>query len=115
MPSRFIPNSRLTYRHWISDNNLFLLACLLCGLPVWLPDFPPMVDLPQHAAQVSLFLNLGNPDFPFSDQFRLNLFTPGLLGYVLVAAVAPLLGIVAASKLMIWLALAAFALSSRYL
>jgi len=74
-----------------------------------------MVDLPQHAAQISLFLNLGNPDFPFSNEFQLKIFTPYLLGYALIAAVTPLLGIVSASKLIIWLALAAFPLASRFL
>lgn len=98
-----------------AERYLFLLACLLCGLPVWLPDFPPMVDLPQHAAQVALLLNLGKPGFPFSDLFHLNLFTPYLLGYGLIAAFTPVLGIVAACKLIIWLALAAFAISTRFL
>jgi hypothetical protein len=97
------------------EKYMFLLACLLCGLPIWLPQFPAMVDLPQHAAQVALLLNLGNPGFPFSDLFQFNLFTPYLLGYGLIAAFTPMLGIVAACKLIIWLALAAFALASRFL
>lgn len=98
---------------WFAEKYFFLLACLLCGLPVWLPHFPPMVDIPQHAAQVSLFLNLGKPGFPFSEQFQVNWFTPYLLGYALVAIFTPLLGIVAACKLVIWLALAAFAFFTR--
>lgn len=97
------------------EKYLFLLACLMCGIPVWLPQFPPMVDLPQHAAQVALLLNLGNPAFPFSELFHLNLFTPYLLGYGLIAAFTPVLGIVAACKLVIWLALAGFAISTRWL
>ena len=97
------------------EKYLFLLACLMCGLPVWLPQFPAMVDLPQHAAQVALLLNLGNPAFPFSELFHLNLFTPYLLGYGLIAAFTPMLGIVAACKLIIWLALAGFAISTRWL
>jgi hypothetical protein len=97
------------------EKYLFLLACLLCGLPIWLPHFPPMADLPQHAAQVALLLNLGKPEFPFSGLFHLNLFTPYLLGYGLIAACTPILGIVAACKLVIWLALAAFAISTRFL
>jgi hypothetical protein len=100
---------------WRFKKYLFLLACLLCGMPVWLPQFPPMVDLPQHAAQVALLLNLGKPEFPFSELFHLNLFTPYLLGYGLIAAFTPMLGIVAACKLIIWLSLAAFALSTRLL
>ena len=97
------------------EKYMFLLACLLCGIPIWLPQFPPMADLPQHAAQVALLLNLGKPEFPFAELFHLNLFTPYLLGYGLIAAFTPLLGIVAACKLVIWLALAAFAISTRFL
>ena len=36
-----------------AEKYLFLLACVACGIPVWIPHFPPMVDLPQHAAQVA--------------------------------------------------------------
>jgi hypothetical protein len=97
------------------EKYLFLLACIACALPVWIPHFPPMVDLPQHAAQVALLLNLGKPDFAFTDLFQLNLFTPYLLGYGLIAVFTPLLGIVAACKLIIWLALAGFAISTRWL
>jgi len=110
-----IARAKLALQRLATENNLFLLACLLCGLPVWLPHFPPMTDIPQHAAMVSLFLNLGNPDFPFANEFQLDVFTPYLLGYILVASAAPFLGIVAACKLVIWLALAAFAFSSRFL
>lgn len=74
-----------------------------------------MVDLPQHAAQVALLLNFGKQDFAFTDLFQFNLFTPYLLGYGLIAVFTPLLGIVAACKLIIWLALAAFAISTRWL
>jgi len=108
-------NFQSLIRRQLTESNFFLLACLLCTLPVWLPHFPPMADLPQHAALISLFLNLGNPDFPFSNEFQLNLFTPYLLGYFLISVFSPLLGIVAASKLVISFALAAFALASRFL
>lgn len=96
------------------EKYLFLLACLLSGLPVWLPRFPPMVDLPQHAAQIALFLNLQDANFPFVHLFDIHLFTPYLFGYSLIAGATPLLGIVTASKLVISLALAAFPLSNRY-
>ncbi len=97
------------------EKYLFLLTCVACGIPIWIPHFPPMVDLPQHAAQVALLLNLGKADFPFLELFHLNLFTPYLLGYGLIAAFTPALGIVAACKLIIWLALAGFAISTRLL
>ena len=73
-----------------------------------------MVDLPQHAALISLFLNMGNPDFAFHNEFQINLFTPYLLGYLLIAALSPLLGVVTASKLLIGFALFSFSLSTRF-
>ncbi len=97
-----------------AEKYLFLLACLLSMLPVWLAHFPPMVDLPQHAAQIALFLNLHDASFPFAPLFDTNLFTPYLLGYSVIAVFTPVLGIVAASKLVISLALAAFPLATRY-
>ncbi len=115
MQTKIAASSDTLHRRWPADNYLFLLACLLCSLPVWLPHLPPMVDLPQHAAQISLYLNMGKADFPFSEQFQVNWFTPYLLGYALIALATPLLGIVAACKLVVWLALAGFALSTRFL
>lgn len=115
MPTHAIGSNEAGFRRVFTENALFLFACLLCGLPVWIPHFPPMVDLPQHAAQVAMFLNLGRPDFPFSDLFDIHLFTPYLFGYFLIAVATPLLGIVVACKLVISIALAAFAYSTRFL
>jgi hypothetical protein len=93
---------------------LFAAACVFCTLPVWVPDFPPMADLPQHAAQVSLLFNLAQPGFKFAELFKINLFTPYLFGYGLIAAFLPALGIVAACKAVVSLALAAFPMATRY-
>lgn len=98
-----------------SDEMIFRLASLLCCVPVFLAQFPPMVDLPQHAAQIALWMNLGDSGFPFTSEFRVNLFTPYLLGYSLIAAITPALGILTACKVIIGLALAAFAHSTRFL
>ena len=97
-----------------AEKYLFVLACFLGLLPVWLPRFPPMVDLPQHAAQISLFLNLQDPKFHFAYLFDTHLFTPYLFGYALIAAVTPLMGIVTASKLVISIALAGFPVANRH-
>jgi len=84
-----------------SDRTLVLviIASLLATIPIWLTSFPPMVDLPEHAAQVGLLRSLHNPSFGFSELFWVNWFTPYLFGYILVYALTPLFGIVAASKL----------------
>jgi hypothetical protein len=71
-----------------------------------------MVDLPEHAAQVALLHNLRSPGFQFSHLFWVNWFTPYLFGYMLVYALAPLFGIVTASKIVVAVAVAALPIST---
>lgn len=91
---------------------LLLVASALATLPVWIPTYPAMVDLPQHAAQVALLENLGNPDFRFASLFQVNWFTPYLFGYLLIYSLVPLVGVVLASKIVIAVALAALPLAT---
>ena len=84
---------------------LVAAAGALATIPVWMPAFPPMADLPQHAAQVVLLRNLLHPGFPFASMFHLHWLTPYLLGYLLVFALLPVVGIVAACKCVVALAL----------
>lgn len=68
-----------------SQDRFFLLACLLCALPVMLPLYPAMVDVPQHAAQIAALKSLlSGSAWAFSDMFELKPFTPYWLGYGLV-------------------------------
>lgn len=94
---------------------LLIAASLLATIPVWLASFPPMVDLPEHAAQIALLHNLHNPGFRFADLFWVNWFTPYLLGYILVYAFTPLLGIVTATKLVVAVAVAAVPVATALL
>lgn len=89
------------------DLLLVAIASVVATIPVWLASFPPMVDLPEHAAQVALLRNLHDPSFQFSGLFWVNWFTPYLFGYMLVYALAPLVGIVTATKIVIAVAIAA--------
>src|SRR5690606_13941411 len=91
------------------------LASALATTPVWMVTFPPMVDLPQHAAQVALLSEVGNPDFPLGSLFELNWFTPYLLGYLLIHALTLLIGLVPAVKTVVALALAALPLTTALL
>jgi hypothetical protein len=85
---------------------LLLLACCLFGaVPVWLSIFPPMVDLPQHAAQVGLFRDLHHPAFRYAGDFRINWFTPYLLGYLQLFCFSSLAGPVVAAKIVVSIAL----------
>ena len=94
---------------------LLLAASVIATLPVWLASYPPMVDLPEHAAQVALLRNLHDPAFRFAGLFWVNWFTPYLFGYMLTYALTPLLGVVTACKIVIALAVAALPLATAVL
>jgi len=65
----------------------------------------PMVDLPQHAAQISIWLRLDDPAWPEFGLFELNFRTPYLGAYALARGLAGLIGVLPALKLVIWLSI----------
>jgi hypothetical protein len=91
---------------------LVLATSLLGTIPVWIPTFPPMTDLPQHAVQITLLRAMLHPGFAYADLFDLNWFTPYLFGYGLVYGLVPFVGIVAACKIVIACSLVALPLST---
>ncbi len=65
----------------------------------------PMVDLPQHAAQISIWLHLHDPKWAEFQLFELNLRTPYLGAYALARGLAPWVGVLPALKLVVWLSI----------
>jgi hypothetical protein len=62
---------------------LAIFCCLLTALPFLLVKFPPITDLPQHAAQIRLFSEaVGRPDSPY----RIQWMTPYSLVYAVLGA-----------------------------
>ena len=43
-----------------------LLAGVLL-LPIWLVEFPPLLDYPNHLAQTFVLAHLNDPNFHFSE------------------------------------------------
>lgn len=91
------------------------IVSVLATIPVWLPEFPPMTDLPQHAAQVVMLRVIAHHAFPYRQLFQINWFTPYLVGYLLVYALTGVLGIVAACKLVVALAIAGIPIATAVL
>jgi len=92
------------------------LASAACvAVPFLLVSFPPCTDLPQHVAQVRLFLDaFTNPD----SAYRIQWLTPYSLVYTVLGAawavVAPLqVGRVALAALAVWWTAANHLLASR--
>jgi hypothetical protein len=79
------------------------VSLLLFGVFLCFRDLP-LVDLPQHALQITNWLRLDGPSRP--PELELNLRTPYLLAYPLARALAPLVGPVVALKLVIWASIA---------
>ena len=93
----------------------FFIAAALAAVPVWLSVFPPMVDLPQHAAQVATFSRMWDSSYPFSSLYEINWFTPYLFGYALIWLLAQLFPIIAAIKIVVSAAVIGFLLAGSWL
>jgi hypothetical protein len=84
----------------------FWIVTVLAAAVIWVPAYPPSIDLPQHAGQVRFLHDWWFSDFAWGRDLELNLFTPYLIGYALGALLALVMPAVAATKL-VW-SLAAF-------
>lgn len=62
----------------------FAGLALLAILPLWIGEYMPMVDLPQHAAQLSIGLHWQDPEFGYPRYFQPNWMTNQLLAYGVV-------------------------------
>ncbi|MBT8136988.1 MAG: hypothetical protein KJO54_08265 [Gammaproteobacteria bacterium] len=91
----------------LADTRLFYAAVVLSILPLWLVTYLPMVDLPQHAAQVAAWRELLAGNDLYRREFETNWFTPYLLGYVLYFAFSSVLSYTMAAKLVVTISVAA--------
>jgi hypothetical protein len=78
-------------RRWL----LFVVSAALVSLPYLVVTFPPATDLPQHVAQVRLFLDQWQSPDP---GYRIQLLTPYNLGYALMGVLYYLVGPIATGR-----------------
>ena len=97
------------------ERQLFYLCCLLTAAPLLFCHYPPMVDLPQHAAQIAAFNSFSDPQFPFKHLYFIEWIRPYLGGYVLLWALSQHLPMLVAAKLLTALALIALPLITSHL
>ncbi|VXA95921.1 conserved membrane hypothetical protein [Burkholderia sp. 8Y] len=90
---------------------LFIVAVLYGAVLFWIAPRPPLADLPQHAGQVMLLHDLLEHASPWTDQLRINLFTPYLIGYGLALPLTYVMAVSAAIKLILTLAYFGFVAS----
>lgn len=91
----------------LDSNGLFGLFAVLAIIPIWLPPFPPLIDLPQHAAQIASLHALLNGDNAMAAVFRIDWFTPYLGGMLLLYLASCALPLIMAAKLVVSLAVIA--------
>lgn len=95
--------------HWL---RIALVSAI--GLSFFFFDYPPMIDVPQHAAQVSLLDAMLRGESAFAHEYELNFLTPYLLGYSLWLLASQLLSLHNALSLILALAfIGSFAAFSR--
>lgn len=98
-----------------SQRTLFWLILIASGGIFWLSPHPPMIDIPQHAGQVALILDLLSNHPHWHNTFYLNYFTPYLLGYGLWALLATLMPIAIALKVLLSITFYGFVFAAQHL
>lgn len=103
-------SSQLTQTISVRNERLFVAAVLLSIAPLWFGQNLPMVDMPQHAAQITALREIwtGNPSF--IQLFQVNWFTPYLLGYMLLYVASMVMPVAVAAQLIVSLSLVAIPL-----
>ncbi|HTV21782.1 MAG TPA: hypothetical protein VMG12_23995 [Polyangiaceae bacterium] len=84
---------------------VFAALALLAILPLWVGEYMPMVDVPQHAAQLSIGQHWQDPEFGYQRYFHTNWMTNQLFAYSVVHGFMSVLPLVPALKCTLSLAL----------
>src|SRR5258708_27741466 len=83
----------------LAAQHLGLVLLFALGVAViWLPERPPMVDLPQHAGQIALLRGLILGHSPWARDVFLHLFTPYLICYGFAPPLAVMIPVAPAVK-----------------
>jgi hypothetical protein len=103
-------SSQLAQTLSVHNQRLFVAAALLSIAPLWFGQNLPMIDMPQHAAQITALREIWAGNEMFTQSFSVNWFTPYLLGYLLLYAGALVMPVAVATQLIVSLALLAIPL-----
>ncbi len=97
----------MAWRHFVARPIDSLTRVLALGFavyvvvyPFWVVTYPPMTDMPFHAAAMSILRNYWNPNWHFQEQFTLHLWSaPYVSFYVLGALLSLLFPVSVAAKI----------------
>jgi hypothetical protein len=90
------------------NRSLYAVTVAASAGLIWLAQWPPMADMPQHAAQVALLHDLLTGQSPWASEFRINLLTPYLIGYGLALPLSFIFSATTAVKIVLTGAFLAF-------
>ncbi len=80
---------------------LYVVIAVLASAPAWIVKYPPMMDLPFHAATIRLIHSIHDPKYGFDD-FQLTLGrTQYVLYYLVGSFLAYFLGVIKANILLV--------------
>lgn len=92
----------------LKERPLWCLTLVWALSLIWWAQHPPMVDFPQHVAQVSLLKDLLHDRSPWAHEVWINLRTPYLLGYGSSLVMSAFLPVLVGMKLMLTVACLGF-------
>jgi len=94
------------------NKKLLFVFVLLCIAPIWVFEFPPIIDYPKHLFVAYAIKNIAQG---FGNFFELNLFAvPNSLGYVFLIALNFFLPIFVAGKVFLSALIALFVFGANY-
>lgn len=79
----------------------FIAAASLCALPVFIPYYPPLLDLPQHVAAIMVLDESYFGAYRFADLFEFIWYRPYWFGYASIWLLGKIFGLVLAAKIVI--------------
>jgi hypothetical protein len=91
---------------------LLLICAGALALVPWLPQYLPLVDLPQHVALHAIWNHIDDPAFNLGGRFLVSLSTPYALPHLLAHGAAKFLGPEAGLRLVLAVSLAGFPLAA---
>ena len=97
--------------YWIA----FALCAAASAVPFLVTYRMPMTDLPEHAAQLTIWKHYDDSCYGFAQLYYKDWFTPYLVGYAIARLFAIVLSVNAALKLTAYCAVVALPLSLRVL
>jgi hypothetical protein len=75
-------NDILKLEQYVKRDPIFIFFCILATLPIWIVEYPPMIDLAQHVAMMNDYAKMLSGNNPHADFIEPQFFTPYFAAYL---------------------------------